>query len=323
MVQLSIAAEGLFGLTWPEWKRLVRTVEDLGFHGLYLSDHFVLPDPPDYPSLEAMLALAWAADHTERVRLGQRVSPVSFRDPVMLARQAAAIDDLSDGRMSLGLGAGWMEREHAMFGYDLGDIPDRMDRFEEALEVITCLLRSEEPVTFEGRFYRLRDAVLPEPKRRRGPEIAIGGNGPKRTMPLVARYADSWNAQNASPEQLGERFAMLDEMIVAAGRRPEDVTRAFNTPIVCWRTPAELSDRLRTVRRFSRAWRELPDEHIIAGLRTWPAILGSPDEVVEQIKAYEAVGVSEIEAKWVNPNDIAGLQVLAEEVLPHVSDVHG
>lgn len=106
MVKLSIAAEGLFGLTWPQWKRLVTTVEDLGFHGLYLSDHFLLPEPPDYPSLELITALTWLADHTERVRFGPRVSPISFRDPVMLARQAAAIDDLSGGRMSLGLGAG-------------------------------------------------------------------------------------------------------------------------------------------------------------------------------------------------------------------------
>jgi alkanesulfonate monooxygenase SsuD/methylene tetrahydromethanopterin reductase-like flavin-dependent oxidoreductase (luciferase family) len=266
-----------------------------------------------------MLALGWAADHTERIKLGQRVSPISFRDPVMLARQSAAIDDLSEGRFSLGLGAGWMEREHAMFGYELGDIPTRMDRFEEGLEVITCLLRSGGPVTCEGRFFQLRDAVLPEPKRPGGPEIAIGGVGPKRTLPLVARYADNWNAGNLSPEAFAERSALLDELIVASGRRPEDVTRTYNIPVICWRTPIELEARIASVRRFSNKVRGLSADDLVEWFRGWPAILGTPEEVVEQIKAYEAVGVSEIEAKWVDPNDIAGLEMLAEEVLPHVA----
>src|SRR5665811_376716 len=239
MVKLSIAAEGLFGLTWPQWKQLVDTVEGLGFHGLYISDHFILPEPPDYPSLEMIVALTYLAAHTERVRFGPRVSPFTYRDPVMLARQAA-LDDLSGGRMSLGVGAGWMEREHDMFGYDLGDIPERFDRFEEGLEVATRLLRFDEPVSFEGRFYQLRDAVLPAPRRPSGPPIVIGGIGPKRTMPLVARFADDWNIGNLSPDQFAERAAMLDEMIVAAGRRPEDVSRTLNTPVVA---PRQRSSR--------------------------------------------------------------------------------
>jgi len=320
MMEISIAAEGLFGLTWPEWKRLVRTVEELGFAGLYLSDHFILPDPPDYPSLEVMLALGWAADHTERVKLGQRVSPVSFRDPVMLARQAAAIDDLSGGRMSLGLGAGWMAREHVMFGYDLGDIPTRFARLEESLEVITRLLRTQEPVTFQGRFYRLEDAVLPLPRRPGGPPIVIGGSGPKRTLPLVARYADNWNAGNLSPDQLAERSALLDDLIVAAGRRPEDVTRTYNIPVLCWRTPAELEARLGRGRRLSKELRDLSADQLVEWLRGWPAIVGTPEEVIEQIRAYEAVGVTEIEAKWIGADDIEGLELLAREVLPHVTD---
>lgn len=116
MVELSISAEGIFGLTWPDWKQLVHTVEDRGFAGLYLSDHFLLMAPPDQPSVELIVALTYLADHTERVRFGPMVAPLSVRDPVMLARQAAALDDLSGGRMVLGVGTGWMEREHTMFG---------------------------------------------------------------------------------------------------------------------------------------------------------------------------------------------------------------
>jgi alkanesulfonate monooxygenase SsuD/methylene tetrahydromethanopterin reductase-like flavin-dependent oxidoreductase (luciferase family) len=237
MVELSISVEGVFGVGWPEWKRLVHTVEDLGFTGLYLSDHFVMIAPPDYPSLELIVALTYLADHTDRVRFGPMVSPLSFRDPVMLARQAAAIDDLSGGRMVLGLGAGWMEREHTMFGYDLGDIPTRLDRMEEGEEVITSLLRSDAPVDFEEKFFHLRQAALPPPRRRSGPPIMIGGKGPKRTLPLVARFADAWNAQVIGPEQLREHNALLDRLLADAGRRPEDVRRTLNVPFLCWRSP--------------------------------------------------------------------------------------
>lgn len=318
MVELSIAVEGLFGLTWPQWKRLVRTVEDLGFHGLYISDHFILPEPPDEPSLEMIVALTWLADHTERVRFGPRVSPVSFRDPVMLARQATALDDLSDGRMSLGLGTGWMEREHAMFGYDLGDMPKRFGRFEEALEVITRLLRCDEPVSFDGRFFRLQDAMLPPPRRPGGPEIAIGGSGPKRTLPLVARFADSWNAQVITSAQVRERSAMLDEMLISESRQPEDVRRVLNVSVVCWRTPDELDTRLRGGRRFPPL-RNLSNEEIVEQMRAWPAPVGTPEQVVEQIHAFAAAGLDEIELKWLDADDIEGLEVLAREVLPHVA----
>src|SRR5947209_12638365 len=116
---------------------------------------------------------------------------------MLLVRQAAALDDLSGGRMYLGLGAGWQEREHTLFGLHLGDIPTRMARLEEGLEVVTRLLNSNVPVTFEGRFYQLRSAtLLPRPQRPGGPRILLGGSGVKRTLPLVARYAHAWNANS-------------------------------------------------------------------------------------------------------------------------------
>lgn len=318
MVEVSVSVEGLFGLTWPDWKRLVRSVEDLGFAGLYLSDHFFLPEPPAYPSLELVVALTYLADHTERVRFGSMVSPLSVRDPVMLARQAAALDDLSGGRMVLGVGTGWMEREHVMFGYDLGDIPTRFARLEEGLEVIARLLRSDEPANFEGRFFRLHEAVLPEPRRPGGPPIMIGGSGPKRTLPLIARFADAWNAQHFNPVQWRERSALLDGHLEAVSRRSEDVHRTLNTPVVCWRSEAELVARLSTAQRFPM-WKNQSNEQIVEGLRVWPALVGTPEEVIAQIRAYGEAGVDEITLQWVAPEDIDGLEILAAEVLPHVA----
>src|SRR5690606_18176297 len=128
---------------------------------------------------------------------------------------AAAIDDLSGGRLRLGLGAGWQEREHRSFGFDLLDLDGRFARLEEALQVVTGLLRSDEPFDFAGRFYRLEDALLlPRPARPGGPPIVIGGNGPKRTLPLAARYADEWNAVYATPARFRELSAVLDELVV-------------------------------------------------------------------------------------------------------------
>jgi len=316
VVELSVSVEGVFGLAWPSWKRLVRAVEELGFAGLYLSDHFVLNDPPDYPSLELVVALAHAADHTERVRIGPMVAPLSVRDPVMLARQAAALDELSDGRLVLGVGTGWREEDHAAFGYDLGDVPTRFARLEEGLEVITRLLRSADPVSFDGRFFRLRGAVLPGPRRPGGPPVMVGGSGPKRTLPLVARFADVWNAQQLDPDGVRERSAMLDGLLREAGRSPGDVRRTMNAWVVCGRTPAEMEDRLRGYRRLG-GWEDLPGDELLDVLRGWSAIVGTPEEVVAQIQAYAAAGIAELSIQWPGVDDIEGLEVVAAEVLPH------
>src|SRR5579859_2855989 len=214
MVAISLQIEGQMGLTWPRWKRLVAEVEALGFAGLYRSDHFTHPSPPDKDSLELIVSLTYLAEHTQRVHFGSLVAPLSFRHPALLVRQAAALDDLSGGRMILGVGTGWEEREHHLFGYDLGDVPTRLARLEEGLEVIARLLQSDEPVTYEGRFYQLRGAtLLPRPQRFGGPPILIGGNGLHRTLPLVARYADIWNAQLLNPEEFQERSSYLDVLL--------------------------------------------------------------------------------------------------------------
>src|SRR5512141_3194755 len=180
-MKIAITVEGLLGLTWPRWKSLTGEVQRLGFAGIFRSDHITGLFPPDPDSLEAIVSLTYLASHSQAVHFGTLVSPLSVRDPVMLARQAAAIDDLSGGRMILGLGAGWMEREHTVFGYQLGDVAMRMARLEEGVRVIAELIRSETPVTFEGKFYQLREALL-LPRPQRPTPILIGGNGPKRTL---------------------------------------------------------------------------------------------------------------------------------------------
>lgn len=317
MVAISLMIEGQNGLTWPRWKRIVKEVEELGFAGLFRSDHFTNANPPDKDSLEMIVSLTYLADHSQRLHFGPLVAPVSFRDPRMLARQAAALDDLSGGRMILGVGAGWQEREHRLFGYNLGDLRTRMARLEEGLEVITRLLRSDEPVTYEGRFFQLRGAtLLPRPQRPGGPDIQIGGNGPKRTLPLVARYANHWNGTFISVDAFRERSAILDQLLLVAGRDPADVRRSAMLSLYFGRDMAELDRRL-SWRHDEPKYAGKPLDAVIEDLKASGGIIvGTPGEVIEQIKAYDNAGVDELMLQWWDLDDIDGLRAFARSVLP-------
>jgi F420-dependent oxidoreductase-like protein len=296
---VSLMIEGQDGVNWPRWRRLAQSAEELGFAGLYRSDHWVNHTGDLQDALELWTSLTWLASHTSRIAFGPVVSPISFRDPRVTAWTAAAIDDLSGGRLRLGLGAGWQEREHAMFGYDLLDTDDRFVRFTEGLEVVTRLLRSEGPVSYEGRFYQLRDAVLlPRPSRPGGPPITIGGNGPRRTLPLAARYADEWNAVYVPPARFAELSSTLDGMIGQERRQPSEVRRTLMNRVILARGEAELERKLNGAD---------PDT-----LRERGVIIGGPEEVRERLAEYEAAGVAEIMLQWIDGlDDIEGITALA------------
>lgn len=317
-MQLSITLEGHFGLTWAKWQRLTSIIEQMGFAGIYRSDHFAQPNPPDADALEAMVSLAYLASHSRSVHFGTLVAPLSFRDPVMLARQAMAIDDLSGGRMILGVGAGWMEREHTMFGYPLGDITTRLDRLAEGVAVIAALMHSAEPVTFAGKFYRLQEAqLLPRPQRPT--PLLIGGNGPKRILPLVARYADQWNALMISAERFVALSRQLDDLLLAAGRPPTAVKRTIMLPVLCWRNDDEREQIVQGLRRASSRMAPLETEAIITFFRqNLAAVTGSPDAVVEQLSAYERARAAEVVCQSIVLDDPLGLEIIGNTVLREV-----
>ena len=302
-MEVAIMIEGQDGLTWPRWQRLARAVEDLGFVGLYRSDHYTNANPPDQPSLELWVSLTWLASHTRRIEFGPLVSPVSFRHPTMTVRMAAAVDDLSGGRMTLGLGAGWQEREHHNYGWDLLDVPDRLDRFEEGLEIVSRLLHHDQPVDFSGRYYRLSEAVLlPRPQRSGGPPILIGGNGPTRTLPLVARYADEWNGVFLTAARYAELNARLDSLLEKQGRRPDEVRRSLMTELVFGRNETELKQKLKG--------------HTLAELRQAGQVVGTAAGVNEQLAELAEAGVQRVMLQWLDQDDLDGLEALAEAVLP-------
>jgi F420-dependent oxidoreductase-like protein len=302
-MDIAIMIEGQNGLNWPRWQRIARVVEELGFAGLYRSDHFTNSRPPDKDSLELWVSLAWLASHTERIEFGSLVSPISFRDPIFTARMARDVDDLSGGRLTLGMGAGWQEREHSKFGFDLLDMPGRFARLEEGLEVVTRLLRDDEPVTLSGRFYQLQEAVLlPRSARPGGPPILIGGNGPRRTLPLVARYADEWNALFIPPVRYAELGARLDQLLVAAGRQPGDVRRSLMTGLLFGRDERELGEKL--------------GNKDAAELRERGMVVGTPPAVLEQLGCLAELGLQRVMLQWLDLDDLDGLAALAQAVLP-------
>ncbi len=305
-MDVAIMIEGQQGLNWPRWKRLAVAAEEMGFAGLYRSDHFTNPTGPHLDALELWISFAYLASNTSRIEFGPIVSPVSFRNPVVSAWSAAAVDDLSGGRFHIGLGAGWQEREHVSYGFNLLELDDRFQRFEEGIQVVSKLLKSDEPSSFDGRFFSLSDALLlPRPARKGGPPIVIGGNGPKRTLPLAARYADEWNAVYATPERFAELSSLLDDYARAESREPGTIKRTLMHRVIVGKNEAEIG------RKTEGLDFESANERGV--------VIGEPGLVVEKLKAFESVGVTRVMAQWLDMDDIDGLELLAAEVLPHLA----
>ena len=301
VIDFALMIEGQDGLNWDRWQRIARTVEDAGFAGLYRSDHFTNPAGPFKDSLECWTSLTWLASHTSRLEFGPLVSPVSFRHPSMLVRQAAAVADLSGGRLQFGLGAGWQDREHTNYGYHLGGVPERMARFRESVHIMAHLLHSEEPLTFEGKHYSMREAVLLPRPRQRVP-IVIGGSGRQVTLPLVARYADEWNCGPRSAEQFEETSTYLDGLLDRAERPRSSVRRSMMIFLRFGRDQADLEARL--------VERPIPE------FLQRATLAATPETLKERLAALEAAGAQRIILDWMDDyDDVDGMAALGQAVI--------
>jgi F420-dependent oxidoreductase-like protein len=311
MIEVAIMIEGQNGLNWKRWQRITSVVEASGYKGLYRSDHYTNANPPDMDSLECWVSLTWLATHTKRIEFGPLVTPISFRHPTHTARMAAAVDDLSGGRLTLGIGAGWQEREHTNYGWDLLEPKERFTRLEEGLKVITQLLKSDNPVNFSGNYYHVNEGILlPRPMRVGGPPILIGGNGIKRTLPLVARFAQEWNAILIPPSEIARLNAQLDEYIMEQGRQSQDVHRSLMTGCVFG---LDQNDVERKVNLRTRGQRTA------AELRQRGLIVGTVEEIVEQCQQLSNVGVHRVMLQWLDLDDTLGLEKMAAGILDKLS----
>jgi F420-dependent oxidoreductase-like protein len=210
------------------WETLVqrwKLYEELGFESVWDCDHFVQPSRPLGPYFEGWTLLAGLAALTSRIRIGVLVTCNTFRHPALLAKQAVTVDHISNGRLELGLGAGWYKPEHRMYGIAFPAAGRLVERFEEAVQIVDRLLRSD-VVTFEGKHYTLREAQFrPGPIQKPRPRLTIGAHGP-RMLKLCAQYADAWNSYG-SVEEIRARNGVLDEKCSEIGRDPKDIVRSL------------------------------------------------------------------------------------------------
>jgi F420-dependent oxidoreductase-like protein len=219
-------------LTWDGIVERVRLAEEVGFEGVWAFDHFkALYGDPKGPSLEAWTLLAGLARESSRVRLGTLVTGMTHRHPSVLAAEVVTVDHLSGGRVECAVGAAWNEPEHRELGIPFPSTRERMDRLEEGVQVLRMLF-TEDDVTFEGEHYRLERATYrPRPVQQPHPPIWIGGEGRRRTLPIVGRWADAWHGWASDAAELAEMTAIIDRAAEEAGRDPREILRASSLSI--------------------------------------------------------------------------------------------
>lgn len=261
------------GLAWEDIRDAGVRAEQTEWDGLWFADHF-MPFQGDTsgPIHEAWSVLSGLAALTEKVRLGPLVCGNTYRHPAVLAKQAVAADHISGGRVVLGIGSGWQENEHLAYGLEFGSFTDRFERLEEALQIIRSL-RDNPTTSFTGSHYQLEDAPL-EPKPLGSLPILVGGGGEKKTLRMVAQYADEWNVWS-TPEIMAHKISVLDEHCERLDRDPATIQRSAVALLFLCDTEAQ-SATLRA--------NEMPR----------PSLIGTVSELQDQIAAFAELGVNEV-----------------------------
>ncbi|HEY1347752.1 MAG TPA: LLM class F420-dependent oxidoreductase [Streptosporangiaceae bacterium] len=309
-MQLRIFTEPQQGADYGRLLAVARAAEELGFDAFFRSDHYLkigpgsgLPGPTD-----SWVTLAGLARETARIRLGTLVSAATFRYPGPLAIAVAQVDEMSAGRIELGLGTGWFDAEHSAYGIPFPSLAERFGRLEEQLEIITGLW--ETPVgktySYSGSYYTLTESpALPKPVQRPRPPILVGGHGPRRTPRLAARFADEYNVVFVSPEETGAAFGRVRDACAAAGRDPASLVYSAGQTVCCGRTGAEVARRAAAIGQD------------VAQLEA-DGLAGSPAQIVDKLSRFAAIGASRMYLQVLDLHDLGHLELIAAEVMPHV-----
>ena len=307
---LGLMIEGQEGLTWERWRRLARLAEDGGFDSLFRSDHLTgLFGEARRASLDTWASLTWLATATTRIRFGPLVSPLTFYHPALLAKRAAAVAELANGRLDLGIGAGWHEGEHRMYGIPFPSLKERLDRLECGARAIRALWEGR-PVSLAQTYYPLVEAEsYPLPSRR--VPLVIGARGERRTLKIVAAHADEWNTTRVTFDDYRAKRAALEAHCAAVGRDPRAIARSLMVPVIIGRTAAELTARRERAREIFP--RMPPDED---GWRAGGFLYGTPDRIVADLKRWESLGVTRAMLQMLDMDDTAAMELLAREVVP-------
>lgn len=309
-MDLRIFTEPQQGATYEDQLRMAKATEELGFDGFFRSDHYLhmggvdpLPGPTD-----SWVTLAGLARETERIRLGTLVTSATFRHPGPLAIAVAQVDQMSGGRVELGLGAGWFEAEHQAYAIPFPDISERFDRLEEQLAIVLGLWDNSTGETFgyRGAHHEVKGSPgLPKPTQQPHPPVIVGGAGRTRTPALAASYADEFNANFMTVERTQQQFARVHQACEAIAREPSSLTYSVALPVFAGKDDAAVNRRLEFVGR-DRA------DAAVTGL------VGTGAEIVDRIGAYAGVGASRVYLQVVDFADPGHLEYLAAEVLSQV-----
>jgi F420-dependent oxidoreductase-like protein len=314
-MRVCLMLEGQEGITWEDWAALGAACEEHGFEGLFRSDHYLsVMGRPQRGSLDAWTTLAALAATTSRIRLGTLVSPATFRHPSVLAKSAVTVDHVSDGRVELGIGAGWHEAEHRAYGFPFGPLRTRMDVMAEQMEIVARSF-ADEPFSFSGEHYAIEDLdAQPKPVQRPRPPIIVGGSGGPRSLALTARWGDEYNTFGASTEDVRRRRTAFEEAWSDAGRDAAALRFSAMVVVLVGRDEAEVRDR---VARLAE-WEGSSESDVRDSLRDRGAV-GTVDEVAERLRALEAAGAQRVMLQHLLHDDLDAVELIGRELIPQVA----
>lgn len=326
-MRFALMLESQQGLSYGDHLAIARRAEANGLEALFRSDHFQsFPGPAGRPTTDAWTIMAGLARETDRIGLGVLVSPVTFRHPGAFAKVVTTVDEMSGGRIEVGVGAGWNELEHRQLGLAFPPIKGRADLMEDELAILHGLWGEPDGWSYDGHQVSIQDAQFhPKPVDVPGrprtpiggarPRLLVGSSGSPRSYRLAARYADEFNLSSAGPDRARDAFAAVDAACVAIGRDPSTLARSSMTGVLIGRNEAEMAERLSAaVRAFGsgaddRAWL---DER----LERW--ITGTPEQARDAVRRFEAAGVERIMLEDFLPRDLDMIDVMGEVLVGQV-----
>ncbi|MDQ3870154.1 MAG: TIGR03560 family F420-dependent LLM class oxidoreductase [Chloroflexota bacterium] len=327
-MRFALMIEPQQGLSYEELLAIVRNAESVGFESFFRSDHYAsFPGERGLPTTDAWATLAGLARETNRISLGTLVSPVTFRIPGSFAKVVTTVDEMSGGRVEVGVGAGWHEEEHRQLGIPFPSRAERLDMVEEELAILHGLWTEPDGWSFEGRQWQVRDALFrPRPLQRPGrrhPHLIVGGEGKPRGTRIAARFADEFNLVSARPRLARETFERVREACRDVGREPDELVYSAMTGVLVAASEDELRDRVRDQLALYGGSGGSGDSG--ADGDRWLAerrdrwIMGTPEQALERIAQFEAAGVQRLMLQDFLPRDLEMVRLIGAEVLPQAS----
>jgi F420-dependent oxidoreductase-like protein len=313
--------EGQEGVTWEDWVELARACERLGFEGLFRSDHYLsFWHDHEEGALDGWATISALGAVTERIRLGTMVSPVTFRHPAELAKAVVTADHVSGGRVELGMGAGWFEREHTAFGFAFPPVGERMSLLEEQVEIVHRLWGCDgDEVTFSGRHYRLEACpALPRAVQRPHPPLIIGGGAGPRSAAIAARWADEYDLVYVDPAGAKDRVAKVSAACEAIDRDPSTIRRSLLTKAIVGSDERDVRRRAEAL--MARTNETGDPDAFLEDVRS-SHVAGTAERVVERLAEYAAAGIQRVLLHQLVHHDLGSVELIGREIVPAVASL--